>query len=417
MSSQIEHPTQSRGTWRTLAQLLWLVLVVAQIALWVIGETIRILDPYPDCVRLICDPMEFGAQDLTVIRAMGWSPSILALISSGIEVVTGLAFFALAMIIFARRRSEWIALLVAYALVFLGALFFTSANDALGRVDAFRIIPLDLLFGLGVMAFVMLLFVFPDGRFVPRWSVAFLLPMLPIAILTNSITALVIPVVALAIGMTIPVAGLVTQIYRYARISDAVQRQQTKWVVFGFSSAIALMVVWLFSLANFPANQPSPARVTAMLIVAPTITLLGLLLPLSIAISIMRYRLWDIDLLIRRTLIYSALTAILAVFYFGTVVLLQQIFRALTGQSSELAVIVSTLAIAALFNPLRHRVQNAIDRRFYRRKYDAARVLAQFAATARDEVELSKLNDRLVQVVQETMQPTSVSLWLKTTKK
>ncbi len=416
MSSQTELPTQSRGTWRTLAHLFWLVLVVAQIALWAVGQTVRILNPYPDCLRQICDPMEFGAQDLTVIRAMDWSPAIVTLILNGGEIALGLAFFALAIIIFARRRSEWIALLVAYVLVFLGALLFTSANDALGRVDSLRVLPLDFLFGLGLTAFVMLLFVFPSGRFVPRWSVVFLVPTLPIALVTNYVTAPGVQDLALAaIVMTIPAVGLAMQIYRYRRVSNALERQQTKWVVFGFSSAIALMAVWLFSLANFPANQPSPARVTAALIITPVIGVLGTLLPLSIAISILRYRLWDIDIIIRRTLIYSILTGLLGLTYFGGIIVLQNLFTAVTGQQSAAAVVVSTLIIAALFFPLRNRVQAFIDTRFYRRKYDAAKVIAEFAATCRDETDLDRLTARLVEVVDETMQPESVTLWLKPT--
>ena len=137
------------------------------------------------------------------------------------------------------------------------------------------------------------------------------------------------------------------------------------------------------------------------------------LLPLSIGIAILRYRLWDIDIIIRRTLIYSIITAILALFYFGAVIVLQQFFRSLTGAGDDLAIIVSTLAIAALFNPLRNRVQSSIDHRFYRSKYDAQQVLARFAQTARDEVELEKLTYELLRVVDETMQPSSVSLWLR----
>jgi hypothetical protein len=133
----------------------------------------------------------------------------------------------------------------------------------------------------------------------------------------------------------------------------------------------------------------------------------------ALLVALLRYRLWDIDVLIRRTLIYSVLSAILAIAYLGSVLVLESAFRALTGQGqNQLVTVVSTLAIAALFGPLRVRVQRFIDRRFYRRKYDAARTLAGFAATARDETNLEQLSTRLVGVVDETLRPASVSLWL-----
>jgi len=139
-----------------------------------------------------------------------------------------------------------------------------------------------------------------------------------------------------------------------------------------------------------------------------------LLIPLSIGLAILRSRLWDIDILIRRTLVYSALSGLLALIYFGGVVVLQSLFRAVTGQGqNQLVTVVSTLAIAALFLPLRRRVQDVIDRRFYRKKYDAAKTLAAFAATCRDETDLDKLTASLIAVVQETMQPEHVSLWLR----
>jgi hypothetical protein len=139
------------------------------------------------------------------------------------------------------------------------------------------------------------------------------------------------------------------------------------------------------------------------------------IVPLSLSIAVLRYRLYDIDVVINRALVYGSLTAMLLLVYFGGVATTQALFRALTGQErlSQLAVVVSTLAIAALFDPLRRRIQSFIDRRFYRRKYDAAKTLDAFSARLRDETNLDSLNAELISVVQETMQPENVSLWLR----
>jgi hypothetical protein len=139
--------------------------------------------------------------------------------------------------------------------------------------------------------------------------------------------------------------------------------------------------------------------------------------PVAIAVAILRYRLYEIDTLINRTLVYGALTAALVAVYVGSIVVLQGLVRALTGQESQLAIVASTLAVAALFNPLRHRIQGFIDRRFYRRKYDAAKTLEAFSAKLRDETDLDALNVELVGAVRETMQPVHVSLWLLPTTK
>jgi hypothetical protein len=137
-----------------------------------------------------------------------------------------------------------------------------------------------------------------------------------------------------------------------------------------------------------------------------------LTIPLAIGIAIFRYRLWDIDLIIRKTLQYALLTGLLALTYFGSVAVLQSLIKNLTGEQSPLVIVLSTLGMAALFNPLRMRVQDFIDRRFYRKKYDAEKALAQFAATARDEVDMKKLTTALLGVVEETMQPEKVSIWV-----
>jgi hypothetical protein len=208
----------------------------------------------------------------------------------------------------------------------------------------------------------------------------------------------------IALGLQIPAAFFTAREYRASR--DASARRKVRWLVFAFFILGVLGVLFWF-IPGLVLGQP--------LIDANALGLLLMPFPVLVAIAILRDQLFDIDVLIRRTFIYSALTAILALIYFGSVVLLQQLFRLVTGQASEIAIIFSTLAIAALFTPLRRSVQDGVDRRFYRRKYDAQFVLARFAADTRDEVELEKLTDHLLAVVDETMQPAQSSLWLKRT--
>jgi hypothetical protein len=173
--------------------------------------------------------------------------------------------------------------------------------------------------------------------------------------------------------------------------------------------AAALSLVWISVLgqANF-GGLPGAIVALSSLLVIPSI-------PVAMGIAILRHRLYDIDLIINRTLVYGSLTAMLALLYFGGVATTQAIFGALSGQEEQpqLAVVVSTLAIAALFSPLRRRIQSFIDRRFYRRKYDAAKTLEAFSAKLRDETDLDALRDDLVGVVGETMQPAHVSMWLR----
>ncbi len=192
------------------------------------------------------------------------------------------------------------------------------------------------------------------------------------------------------------------------RPRDSVARAQTLWVTFGLAISIGL-VLPTYLLAYFGILDPT--RFDGLFsLLSP---LMSLILPVSLGIAITRYRLFDIEFIIRKTLVYGALTALLALVYFGSVVLLQSVFEAISGQQSAISIVISTLIIAALFAPLRRRVQSVIDRRFFRQKYDAQQVLAQFAKTARDEVELEALTAELLRVTRETVQPESVSIWLR----
>jgi hypothetical protein len=203
------------------------------------------------------------------------------------------------------------------------------------------------------------------------------------------------------------VAGLGAVISLFVRFRRARgdERQQIKW----FASAAALSLVWILVFGQSTLGRvPGAIVALSSLLVVPSI-------PIATGIAILRYRLYDIDVLINRTLVYGSLTALLALVYFGGVATTQAIYSALTRQEEQpqLAIVVSTLAIAALFNPLRHRIQSFIDRRFYRRKYDAAKTLEAFSAKLRNETDLDALSDDLVGVVRETMQPEHVSLWLR----
>ena len=192
---------------------------------------------------------------------------------------------------------------------------------------------------------------------------------------------------------------------RHAR---GVERQQIKWLLYVgplFFIAAGLHVGFYY----FWLTERSWGLWASYLLVAVG----GLSGPMAIGIAILRYRLYEIDLIINRTLVYGSLTAILVALYFGGIVVLQRVFVLLTGQKSTLAVVASTLVIAALFNPLRRRIQAFIDRRFYRRKYDARKTLEAFSAQLRDETDLEALSDDLLGVVRETMQPAHVSLWLR----
>jgi hypothetical protein len=203
-----------------------------------------------------------------------------------------------------------------------------------------------------------------------------------------------------ALALVALLLAVVSMIVRFRR-SIGVERQQLKWIVYAGAAAAGGFALTLF------LSGPLANAVFAVAFLA----FIGV--PVAAGFAILRYRLYEIDLLINRTLVYVPLTAMLALLYVGGVVGLQYVFRAFTGQESTLAVVASTLAIAALSGPLRRRVQALVDRRFYRRKYDAAKTLEAFSAKLKDETDLGRLGDEMVGVARETMQPAHVGLWLR----
>ncbi len=268
-----------------------------------------------------------------------------------------------------------------------------------------------------------LLLLFPDGRLPsPRWRPVAWCSGLGIAGFVVGLALEVgplgdFPQIANPYGVDSPILGVVgvggallggasmvasaiSLIVRMRRVGSE-QRQQIKWLAYG-----GAVVVGTIFASGFVSIWSGPVSIAII-----SIALLGL--PVFTGIAILRYRLYDIDLLINRTLVYGALTIMLLLVYFGGVVGLQRLFSPIMGGDNGLATVATTLAIAALFDPLRRRVQAFVDRRFYRSKYDARKTLEAFSAKLRDETDLDELNSDLVRVVRETMQPVHVSIWLR----
>ncbi len=357
-------------------------------------------------------------EGLRELEGVGISLETYAWLSVGVGVATRLVWMAVGALVFALRSGDRMALLVAFFLVSFGtATFATESVDALVSAHYAWWLPARGLQILGEVVTVLFFLTFPDGRFVPRWT-----PLLAVVFLAFQIPTDLSPDIysgsnfletAQSLVFVCFVLGMIgSQLYRYRNVSVPDQRRQTKWVVFGTTLALSLL---LFVLAPLFFFAPGVARTSpfVLFLIGNVFPLVMLLIPLSVGVAMLRSGLFDIDVVINRTLVYGSLTAVLVLVYVGGVVLLQAVFRTLTGQESQLAVVASTLTIAALFGPSRRRVQGFIDRRFYRGKYDAARTLEAFSDRLRDEVDLGVLTGNLVGVVRETMQPTRVSLWLR----
>jgi hypothetical protein len=230
---------------------------------------------------------------------------------------------------------------------------------------------------------------------------------------TAPLYTLLLNLVSLA-SVPLILALFISPVLRYRQASTH-ERQQIKWLAWGGGLVFApYFAIYLVAVTIFPSNEAAPIQLVTLVRFYQIVV--GLYPAFTIGNAILRHKLYDIDIIIRRTLIYTVLTTILGIVYFGGIVLTQQLFRALTGQSSELAIVVSTLLIAALFAPLRRRVQDVIDRRLYRKKYNAEKVLADFQKNLRDEVDMETLKANLIGVLEDTMQPTRIALWVKEPK-
>ena len=320
--------------------------------------------------------------------------------------VSGLVFGA---VMFATEYAIY-ALLVAPGTLPVG--------EALASINPLWVLAYNL--------FVLMLILFPTGRLPSgrwRWVVylyvaialaevvaMFFLPgtLEGLDLIENPLGIEGLPIGRKPVQALIFTGGLVASASLILRLRRGswVERQQIKWLAYAAAVATGGSI-----LVYTPPEALGAPWVTSVGYVVVELGVLGI--PISIGIAILRYRLYEIDTIINRTLVYGSLTTTLVALYFGGIVVLQRIFVVLTGEKLTLAVVASTLVIAALFNPLRRRMQWFVDRRFYRSKYDAAKTLEAFSVKLRDETDLDALSDDLVGVVRETMQPAHVSLWLR----
>jgi hypothetical protein len=414
MSPRASTPaTTLRGRWLVLGRVAWVAVAILTAVVFVSGlpsEFARLRVPCADVASCAWVP-RLTAQNARELGELGLSSDLFAVYFVGLEVALMAVSCAIGTAIFWRRSDDRMALLVSLMLFTLGAalavpyplvelpLVWKASGEAVSFI--------------GSASLVLFLYLFPDGRFVPRWTRW--LALVWIVGLMVPATFFYDPFLRLfGITLTSAVAGvgfggttLLAQVYRYRRASDSTQRQQTKWVFFGVVTALG------GSCGLLLIGMVVPRGLLASLGGTTVLYLLVLLIPVSIAIAVLRYHLYDIDTLINRTLVYGSLTATLVTLYFGVIVVLQRVFVLLTGRQSTLAVVASTLVIAALFMPFRRSIQSLIDRSFYRRKYDAVKTLEAFSAKLRNDTDLAALSEDLVGVVRETMQPAHVSLWLR----
>jgi len=426
--------------WHTLIQFGWWLIVLLAIGMFVLSLPVRYrelvtLAPRPPqvvtwqakfvvSVDAVQAPLQLDPGSATALQQVGLSLRFYAAYVIGFEILFVVVQSLIGFLIFWRKPGDRLAIFAALVFV-LNGLFFVPVLTALGRANpAWKSLVISMLV-LGSSCAIIFCFLFPDGRFVPRWTrlftVGWIVWMVLIMLFPLVLNPWNWPPLYLVLYL-LGTFGLTSaaQTYRYTRISTPIQRQQTKWFVYGVSASLFSFVVFNFDLPGllFPVlRQPGLGHGLYHLGILPAYMLMALLPPLSITIAIFRYRLWEIDVIIRRTLVYSVLTTLLVLIYFGSVLMLENLRLMLTTRRSELETVLATLLITALFTPLQQRVQGLIDRRFYRRKYDAEKVLTSFALTIRNEVELDKLSSALVSVTEDTMQPAHVLLCLKQPKR
>ncbi len=396
----------------TLARVAWALLVSFNLVMFVasLGPSFDLFrQPCKDANGADCATGQASLADWRAMQAHGITPDAYALYTLAVIVVASLIFFAVGFLIAWRKWNDMAALFVSATLITFGA---TGISDTLTNSAGLFGIAQFVIVVLSYPALATFMLTFPTGRFAPRWTMLIVL----LWVIQFGLFVFGAPEIVLGISIVTTWGSCaVVQVYRYRRLYTPTQRQQTKWVVFSLALVIPLNIVFSILHVIWPAlNAPGSLFFLTQIL---ELALFWAPISLGVGIAILRSRLYDIDLLINRALVYGLLTAILGALYAVGVIGGQRFLSAVTGgsaaQESAPTIVLTTLLVAALFQPLRRRLQALIDRRFFRSRYNAARAVAGFSSAMRSEVHLQSLTDHLLDIVDETMRPEHVSLWLR----
>ncbi len=408
MKSEPAPPYILRGkplVWARVAWIAWaLVLFGVVIASWPL---------YLELLLTVCESCRMTPTYAQTLHSSGITTTQWAVFLFIPAIIVNLGWMGTGTVIFLLKHDDRRALILSALMIVVGVSFGGSIGSVGQQFPDWEWVN-NLIGLLAFPAFVGLIYLFPNAEFKP-YVLIWLLGILFVLFIPIQFESLGFPIAYnFVITISFVISCLVVPVYRYRKVLTFTERQQVKWVLFGIVLAMVGIATTIMLVLNASVScDPGTPNLYCDVVQNVGYSVSPLLIPIFIGIGILRSRLWDIDVVIRRTLQYSILTGLLALVYFGSVVLFQAVFRTGSGDTSSLAIVLSTLIIAALFAPLRQRIQNLIDRRFYRQKYAAAQVLADFARTARDETDIHQLTTRLVEVVQETMQPEQVTLWIK----
>jgi hypothetical protein len=396
----IEQSNEIPRRWRIPALILWFLIAAAFLSVYIADLPLSFNQTSSPCRGADCHYQAISPAEAEILAELGLSTSLYATYIIGITVVAVVVYAGLTLLILVRQSRQLIGLLASLIILVMPTVMITNFDVVIETYPTWQL-PISLLFVIGQFLTILFFLIFPNGRLAPRWSALILVVQLVSAI-SDALNFGTVTTFSAILVAVILIATTAVVIYRYRRIFTPVERQQVKWALVGFVGLFLGAIAWGLT---YELLEVSSGRLQLPLMMGgwTIIMFFTILMPVGLAVSILRYRLWDIDIVIRRTLVYGTLTLILVLVYFGSIVLLQNVFTAVSGQQSPVAIVISTLAIAALFQPLRRRVQAIIDRRFFRRKYDAAKTLEQFAVTTRDEVDLDRLAAELLAAVQQTL--------------